>query len=155
WAMALQPGAIVRCGHTLKSLTPIQIWPALPASVLEGAVDRAYEVPDRPLVNTKLCIVVGVRFRSDDLILGLSSGLQFLNPIAGFDQHLAIVPQHRLSPDRPVARHNLGVLINKREQFVGTADLPVDGAAIEIVDVRIAVQEDEITRSQHVGLRKV
>jgi hypothetical protein len=54
---------------------PTQFSHLPPASVLQRAVDCADEIPDRPFVNTKLGVIVGVRPCGDDFILGLASSL--------------------------------------------------------------------------------
>src|SRR5262245_6131335 len=120
-------------------------------SFLQRAMDRAYEISDRALVELKFGVVVSVRSGSEDFVFGLSLRLQFLNAVAGYDQHLAKVAQHRLGAGRSVPGHDLGVFFRQLEQFVYTADLPVDAAAVEIVDVRIAIEEDEIAGDQHIG----
>src|SRR5437899_9573571 len=77
----------------------------------QRSIDHTEEVSDRALIRAELRIVIGVRPQGDDLLLCLAGGLEFCDALACVGEHGPIVAHHRLGAGRPVARHDLGVLL--------------------------------------------
>src|SRR6266436_4324268 len=72
---------------------------------------------------------------------GFSRGLQFLNAIARSDEHVTGFREVRFVSERAVPRNNPGVIVGKRENFVGGGDHAGDFAARTGVDVGIHAVE--------------
>ncbi len=82
-------------------------------------------------------VEIGERLFRDGFQGGFSRGLQFLNAIAGGDEHVPEFREVRFVAERAVPRNNLGVIAGERENFVGGRNHAADFAAGAGIDVRI------------------
>src|SRR5258705_173523 len=65
---------------------------------------------------------IGERLFRDGFLGRVSRGLQFLNAIAGGDEHVPGFREVHFVAERAVPRNNLGVIAGEREDFVGGGD---------------------------------
>jgi len=77
----------------------------------------------------------------DGFQYGFTSGLQFLNAIAGGDEHVPEFREVRFVAERAVPATNLGVIAGERENLVGGGNIASDCATRTGVDVGIHAVE--------------
>ncbi len=98
---------------------------------------------------------IGERLFRDGFLGGFSRGLQFLNAIAGGDEHVPGFREVRFVAERAVPRNNLGVIAGERENCVGGGNHAIDFAARAGVDIGIHAVEKRVAHLNHVGLLKM
>jgi hypothetical protein len=98
---------------------------------------------------------IGERPFRDGFQGGFSSGLQFLNALAGGDEHVPRFREVRFVAEWAVPGNNLRSVISERENCVGSGNHAIDFAARTGVDVGIQAVEKRVAHLNHVDLLKM
>jgi hypothetical protein len=80
--------------------------------------------------STPDAVEIGEWLFRNGFLGGFSRGLQFLNAIAGGDEHVPEFREVRFVAERAVSRDNLGVIVGERENFVAGGNIAGDCATV-------------------------
>jgi len=82
-------------------------------------------------------------------------GFQFLDAIAGHNQHVPTLGQIGFVPQGAMPRNDLGVVVGQGQNFVGGDNHPIDFSPGAGVDDRVKAVKKSIAHVNHVGLLEV
>src|SRR5207302_7963342 len=86
----------------------------------------------------------------------LALAVELLDDFAGLLDHLVVIRDALLVGERAVADHDLGLVVGNPQPVIGGADHAADVAAIEEVDLLIAmVVVHDVAGGDHVGVGKI